>query len=103
MAAFHHIMNGLSTRILLVNLALAVETGVAGCRSALAAGFGLHILAQFTSSTAFGRADVFLRLRHIKWWWKGGRTVVISHFSRCCGEKRAAGMKERALVGWWVD
>jgi hypothetical protein len=91
MAAFHHIMNGLSTRILLVNLALAVETGVAGCRSALAAGFGLHILAQFTSSTAFGRADVFLRLRHIKWWWKGGRTVVISHLAAAAGRKGRRG------------
>ena len=103
MAAFHQSLNGISARILLVNLAPAVETGVAGRRSALAAGSELGILAMCTSSTALGRADVFLSLCLLKRWRRGHRMVVISHFQQERLWEMGGDVIERALVRWCVD
>jgi hypothetical protein len=103
MVAFHQSLNGISARILLVNLAPAVETGVAGRRSAQVAGFGLGILAMCTSSTALGRADVFLSLCLLKRWRRGHRMVVISHFQQERLWERGGDVIEKALVRWCVD
>jgi hypothetical protein len=87
----------------LVNLAPAVETGVAGGRSALVAGSGLGILAMCTSSTALGRADVFLSLCLLKRRRRCHRTVVISHFQQEQLRKMGGDDMEKALVRWCVD
>lgn len=64
-----------------MDLAIAVEAFIVAGRGAIAGRGRVGILAEVSSGTTGSRADVFLRLHHIKRWRRGNRTIVIGHDS----------------------